>query len=309
MVFPSQEQPRITSQSNTHQQCDRSTFTRAIDSGSYPVGIIEFDEVLLKADNAIIAGFPINPAYSEYAYGKWGTRMVYNGSGNKDDGLSVEYQGHAQLTEYGQQLRYLPPLIGDLFEIEHLKSARIFSASDGGFIVPHRDYLEFKHGFRRLHIPLQTYDYCLNSEADIVYHMECGEIWFLDGTIPHSGGCFGPGQRLHLVLDFDPGVPMPDLFKDHSRFMSIREPTPIPRRLMTNEELQSLLSLGSVMTECNFQDFMYLVAKLHFDRHLSCASTYDLLAEIAVRSGHGRLVARALELKRYFLGTVVTATN
>ena len=143
----------------------------------------------------------------------------------------------------------------------------------------------------------------------MVDHMRRGEIWFLDGILPHSGGCFGPGTRLHLVLDFDPAVPMPELFKDPAHYMPMSRPTPIPRPLMTDAELHSLLSLGDVMTERNFQDIVYLVAKLHFDRHLSCASTYDLLAEIAARSGNASLVARALERKRYFLGTVLTATN
>jgi hypothetical protein len=72
------------------------------------------------------------------------------------------------------------------------------SKSDNAIIVSHRDYMEFKKGFRRLHIPLRTNDRCMNSEAALVYHMNVGNIYFLDGREAHAGGSLASGERAYI---------------------------------------------------------------------------------------------------------------
>jgi hypothetical protein len=269
---------------------------------SHLIGRVEFDKLRLKKDLKTIDGFQMSLAYSEYARGAWTTCMLVNRSGNKNDGLSEEFEGHGVPTEYGRQLPYILETIQRLFEAEHLKSARIFSAVNG-FIKPHRDYLEFRKGFTRIHLALQTNDRAMNSERRTVYRMRLGELWFLDGRVTHSGGSFSNHKRLHLVLDFDPDVALKDLFRNPSDYQPGLMPSLIRRRPMSEQEWDSLLtSLGPILTELNYSNIFELVAKLHFDRDLDCEVTYDAMIRIATQSGNHKLVDRANSEQRYFLG-------
>jgi hypothetical protein len=271
---------------------------------SHPVGRVAFDSERLAGDIEVIEGFQMSGAYSEYAKGEWNTCMLLNETGDKDDGLSAEYEGHAVPTEYGLRVPYLNEVIRGLFKLEHLKSARIFSARRG-FIIPHRDYLEFKKGFTRIHVVLRTNDRAMNSEGSTVYRMREGEIWFLDGRYAHSGGSFADERRLHMVLDFDPEVPIKDLFNNPADYRPGLTPCLVQRQAISEQERESLVaSLGGFLTDLNYDSVFEFVAKLHFDRVMDCAATYDVMREIASRSGDPRLAERAEAEKRYFLGNL-----
>ncbi len=271
---------------------------------SHPIGRVAFDADRLSKDLEAVEGFEMSGAYSEYAKGEWNTCMLLNQSGDKDDSLSAEYEGHAVPTEYGFRVPYLNEAIRGLFKVEHLKSARIFSARKG-FIIPHRDYLEFKKGFTRIHVVLRTNDRAMNSEGRTVYRMREGEIWFLDGRYAHSGGSFADERRLHLVLDFDPEVAIKDLFKNPADYRPGLTPCLVKRRPFSEQERKSLVaSLGSFLTSLNYDSVFEVVAKLHFDRVMDCAATYDVMLEIASCSGDPRLVERAEAEKDYFLGSL-----
>jgi hypothetical protein len=228
--------------------------------------------------------------------------MLRNMAGSMSDGLSREYEGHARQTELGVQLPYINEIIDTTFQVDLIKSVRIFSASNGGFIRPHRDYLEFKEGFTRLHIPLKTDEKCFNSEEATVYHMRQGEIWMLDGRHAHSGGCFSEHKRLHLVLDFDPKVPLEDLFVNQVCYDPDAVTETIQRPPLKSKEMVAILALGEILSEVNFMDVAGLLGKIHFERDVSCAEMYDWLYVIAERSQNPALVQRAKEMKKYFLG-------
>jgi hypothetical protein len=269
---------------------------------SYPIGRVRLDKERLNQDIATIETFQMNPAYSEYAKGEWTTCMLFNKSGDLNDGLSEEYDGSAIMTEYGSRVPYLCEMICDLFKIEHLKSARIFSAQNG-FIIPHVDYLEFKRGFTRIHVVLRTNDHSLNSEGSTVYHMQEGEIWFLDGRVTHSGGSFANERRLHLVLDFNPEIPIKDLFRDPANHRPGLTPCIIKREPFGNSERNSLIvSLSGILSEINYDTVFEVVAKLHFNREMDCAETYDMMIDIARQSGKQQLLEKARSAKQYFLG-------
>lgn len=274
---------------------------------SHPIGRIDFDVRRLHQDVQTIEAFQMSPAYSEYARGDWTTCMLINRSGNKDDGLSEEFDGHGVPTEYGRRVPYILETIERLFKTEHLKSARIFSTGNG-FITPHRDYLEFSKGFTRIHLVLQTNDRAMNSEQRTVYRMRLGELWYVDGRATHSGGSFAPQKRLHLVMDFDPDVLIRDLFANPADYQPGLSPALIRRRPIPKQEWDVLLtSLGSIVTELNYGNIFELIAKLHFDRDLDCEVTYDAMVRIASTSGDPDLVDRAVAERQYFLGDLVEA--
>lgn len=274
---------------------------------SHPIGRVEFDGPRLQEALRTIGGFQKSNAYSEYARGDWDTCMLLNQTGNKEDSLSAEFEGHGVPTEYGRKVPYLLEAINRLFKPESLKSARIFSARNG-FIIPHRDYLEFEHGFTRIHLVLSTNDAAMNSEQGAVYRMRQGELWFLDGRVTHSGGCFSGETRLHLVMDFDPDIPVENLFRNPADYQPGLLPFLIRRPPMTKQEWNSLLSLGSILSELNYDAVFEIVAKLHFEWEIDCEVTYDYMLEIASRSGNGRLVERAKSARQYFLGDLQKAS-
>jgi aspartyl/asparaginyl beta-hydroxylase len=89
-----------------------------------------------------------------------------------------------------------------VFKVEFMRSARVFVAQSGGIIRPHRDYLEFKDGFTRLHLVIQTNPLAINGEGSIAYHMAQGSIWLLDARVVHWAANLSDTPRHHVVVDF-----------------------------------------------------------------------------------------------------------
>lgn len=272
------------------------------------IGRVEFDVARLEEEIKVIDGFQMSPAYKEYAKGEWNTCILLNKSGSKEDGLSIEYEGRAVLTEYGRQLPYLCEVINKVFKSEYLKSARVFSAKNG-FVIPHCDYLEFKKGFTRIHFVIRTNDRAMNSEGNTVFHMREGEIWYLDARSAHSGGSFTNQKRLHLVVDFDPDIHIRKLFTNPDDYRPELTPYIVRRQPISNDEWKSLVaSLASILTELNYDTIFELVMKLHFDREMHCGATYDMLVGIAAQSGDPQLAERAISDKKYYIGSLRKAS-
>lgn len=266
------------------------------------VGSIHVNYNALKRDIATIRGFAMNQAYSEYAIGIWRTCILWNKTGLSMDDLSEEYDGHANITDLGIQLPYINNLINTYFNIRYMISARIFEACNVGFILPHRDYLDLKKGFTRLHIPLVTNTACMNSEEDIVFHMRQGEVWYIDGNEIHSGVCFSKTSRLHLVLDFDPDTIIDELVTDSSILNPDLKAQFIIRQPIDNCVLESITSISNLINDINFMDIMGILGKLHFKWHVSSALMYDWLIEIMGRSSDKELLHRSIQMKSYFIG-------
>jgi hypothetical protein len=96
-------------------------------------------------------------------------------------------------------------------------------------------------------------------------------------------------------------VPLEELFRDPRQFQPW-EPAIVLRKLASRGEIEAILQLGTLLTEKNFDSFFQLVARFHFDRQLTTEAVYDLLIEMACRSGNDALISKAVQVKRYYVG-------
>jgi L-proline cis-4-hydroxylase len=196
---------------------------------------------------------------------------------------------------------YILERLAATFALDSLDCAQVFVASRRSYVRPHRDWPASAPRYTRIHVPLQTDERGLNSEDDEVFHMGAGEIWLVDPSRPHSGGCFSDGTRVHLVLDFDPGVPLPDVFRDRAAFAPSAVRHTVEREPFGQRHLEAIYGLARIATELNFTLIADVLGTIHFEKQVGCAAMYDWLAEIAARSGNGALVRRAADLERRFL--------
>jgi|GEM_PF-1394957 len=251
------------------------------------VGTIDFDPAELQRQNEIILGLTM--LHIADGVGDYLLSHLWYGDGSDKRDTS---------TEVRQRLAYIDWQIERTFRSEYVSLVRIFAARRGGYIRPHRDFTGSLLPWNRVHIPLQTNEACLSSEDDVVYHMDVGEIWLFDGSRPHSGIAFSETMRLHLVIDFAPAVPVPELFRDGRGY----QPTPLRRFVerppFTEDDLAAIYRLGEIATEANFSRLAEVLGTVHFEKHVSCVAMYDWLIEIGRRSGDPRLVERGEELKR-----------
>jgi L-proline cis-4-hydroxylase len=201
-----------------------------------------------------------------------------------------------------RSLSYIDEVIERAFRTELLRRVWVFSAQRGGYIRPHRDWQGIEPAFTRLHIPIQTNNQCFNSENDLVYHMDVGEIWFVDGSRPHSGGCFSESSRLHLALDFVPQTDLTDLFRDREQYRPCTLPRTINRTPFTAAHLSSVYGLAAVATDLNLTMLLDLLGAVHFEKQVDCAAVYDWLIEIARRNGNPELIRRAEKIRTAYLG-------
>jgi hypothetical protein len=279
------------------------------DSGPRPMnsrilGRMSLDPDRMAPDLRRIASACWSSAYSEYALGDWSTLVLWNRTGRDGDALSQEYDGCARETDIGGSLEYLNARIAQTFDRSLIKSVRVFRARNGGIIIPHVDYLEFRDGFHRVHVPLQSPEGSFNSEDATVYRMRPSEIWFVDGRRPHSGGCLSDGERLHLVIDFDPRVSLDSLIVDPPSRNGHVEPQILPRPSMTRSEERGILGLGHVIDDRNFHDIVSILAKVHYRRHASAQAMYAWLGQIAATSRDPAIVERVHAYQHVFIGAL-----
>ncbi|WP_051058296.1 aspartyl/asparaginyl beta-hydroxylase domain-containing protein [Paraburkholderia hospita] len=160
--------------------------------------------------------------YSEFHFGDWKTYVIWNQSGQDDDGRVADHGQAARPTPRGLGLGFLNNWMVRTFDVSKLKLARIHSMGEG-VLIPHRDFVEFgKHTkpWTRVHVPLVTNSSCMHSDESTVFRMRQGEVWFLDAANLHSAVNFSTERRLNLCLDFDIGhaevadVLLPAAFND-----------------------------------------------------------------------------------------------
>lgn len=262
---------------------------------------ISFDFKKLENEIETILDFNYSSSYSEYAIGDWKTCMLWNKNGDINDGFSHEYSFGAKKTEYGEKTPYLNSVLEKLFNLNIVKSIRIFYAKNG-IIIPHKDYLEFSKGFHRIHIPLQTDTDSFNSEGNEVYHMDIGEVWFLDGHNVHSGGSLSKKIRLHLVLDFSVDVELKDIFTNTNESHKTYQTNFIERMPFTNEDLDYILNLGNIINRYNFENIVSILAKVHFEKQVCSSEMFDWLIKLAMKSKNKALLDKANKMKKYYLG-------
>ena len=128
-------------------------------------------------------------------------------------------EGAPRVNTSGENAPHLMERVAATFRMEHVKVVQLFAASNGGFVRPHVDWKPDAPLYTRLHVPLRTNPYALSSEEDVVFQMGYGEIWFLDASRPHSGGCFAGETRLHLIVDLDATVSLERAFVEESEYV------------------------------------------------------------------------------------------
>ncbi|WP_167489469.1 aspartyl/asparaginyl beta-hydroxylase domain-containing protein [Vibrio ouci] len=242
---------------------------------------IRISKYLQSEDLNDIRALNFDQAYQEYGYGIWETLSIWNKDGRNGDAISKEYEGSAQINDTGKDLHNINRMINDHFECRHIKSVRLLRSCKGGMILPHFDYLEFQNGFTRLHVVLDIDDTCLNSEGDVVYQMEAGDVWFLDGRELHSATSISPSGKLCLMIDFSPHEPFERLFKSTPLLDHPPISTPLVRNKPMEDALVSaLLTLNQYSPSHRVKDIMAILNQFCFERKVPHSAFYPLLDQV-----------------------------
>jgi hypothetical protein len=172
---------------------------------SRPVGFVDLPNGI-SDDLDTLEKLAFTKDYSRYAVGRWDTLPLFNRDGDLHSSISYEYLSQGKWTTNAAVLPQIVELIEKVFRTDLMRSARIFVAEGAGLIRLHRDYLEFKFGFTRVHLVLKTNPKAMNGERNHAFHMTRGSIWYLEGREPHwaVNGAIEP--RYHLVCDFPPNL-------------------------------------------------------------------------------------------------------
>jgi len=234
------------------------------------LGHVKLDRERLSKELAMVdSEFPFNISYNRYARGNpgWKNCVLRNESGEYlDTSFKGSYEGN-------------------------------------GLLMPHRDYLDIEDDdFTRIHIVLQTDIGARHSEEEKCYHMRQGEVWFVDGKYVHCAQAFSDRPRMNCVMDFEPGIPFEELFKDKAAYDPNIEPHWVDREPFTDDDLNRIIGLGDIASVENWTDISSIVGKVHFQKEVSVSHTYDWLNQIAVRSGNQELIDRSIEMKKFFIG-------
>jgi hypothetical protein len=260
------------------------------------------DAAALRHDLATMEAFPYTNTYSEFACGAWKSCAVWNGSGDGGQASLDAYVGPALLTELGEQLPYVEKLVGRVFDSSLLRYGRIARLTPGSALVPHRDYLELESNLIRIHLPLETDDTCLNSHENVIYHMNVGEIWFLDATKTHSALSSWNRDRIHLVLDFKADSIDKIMISDPS-ITGISTERDIARPPMTAAESEAFITAGALMTHATHRDFLKIAITVLFTRNVEPAEVFTLFEAAAERSGKPDVMEAVKPMRAYFLHT------
>lgn len=252
--------------------------------------------------NAMLQFAGENDDYSEFHYGDWKTFVIWNQSGEDDDGLVSDRGLPGKPTPRAGVLPSLTEWIANTFDTSALRLGRIHSLGDG-VLIPHRDFVEFTDhsaAWTRVHVPLMTNALCLHSEDDTVFRMRAGEIWFLDASNLHSAINFSESRRLNLCLDFAlDGRPIESIFRRVDASAAQRSPDIVRRPALQPTFDRELAELGATLTETNFRDAVGRLAKVHFRADVHIAAFFDWIETAAERSGAASLRDKAMRYGRF----------
>jgi hypothetical protein len=277
---------------------------------AYPIGLIPsrvIDAAVADALRLELDGY--TSAYVEYSVGGWATAPLWVNPGDRPGEEVRENDEPAQPIASVRDMDGLNDLISTYFDVSFLRSARLFRACNGAIILPHRDYLEHKHGFTRMHVPLITdVIQARNSEDSSCFHMRRGEVWYLEARRIHSGGVTGSAKRVHLVLDFSHKIGPGETIV--SKLEPPREPLLVQRPDLPPDFLPSYQALAPFINAAAWRELFHILARVHLRYDVDAAEVYEWLAKIAAESGEDRdlLVRDADRMKRYYLSDGPAAT-
>ena len=263
------------------------------------IGRIELNEAALRQDVERILVSPPNPTYNGYSFGTWNIYLLWNATGDANDGTLHEFDGPGRFTSLGVQTPYIASVIEQNFRTDRMKWVRALLLRNGN-VIPHRDYLEFKKPLTRVHLALFTHESSLHSEDEEVFQMRDGEVWYLAAEKVHAAATLTDFPRLTVCMEFDldPGEELEAVFRSPPCASGTFLPKMVERRPMTRPELDAIHSLGSLIDERNYSDIVRLLSKVHFYKRTGGAELFDWLTEIAQRSGKSHVTERVAALKK-----------
>ena len=270
------------------------------------IGTLSFDDHLLKQDVETILQFgDVREEYSEYRFGLWKNYVLWNGTGNQKDTLYMGPDGGAFQTGLGNQLPYINSVINNFFHTDKLKMVRANLLRDA-LLIPHRDYIEFKSEseyLARVHLPLKTNSGALHSEDDSVFHLRCGEVWYLDAGNVHSACNPSDEPRISLVLDFklEGDAPLESILKQPLNERPATTPALIEREPMSDDFRNSIHVLRHVINRSNYRDILLFLSRVHFYKNVSGAILFDWMIEICEGSGDRELLEKFTNFKSYMI--------
>jgi L-proline cis-4-hydroxylase len=265
------------------------------------LGQVYLDSQSLRTDIASLSRLPFDSFYGHYSRGTWRSISILNRDGDSSNGEAYEFEGRGRWTSHAAELPYVKRLIEAEFYCEELKSARIFYTENGGMIVPHRDYLEFKNGFTRIHLPLLTNQLSISTEEEFAFHMCQGEIWYLNASRTHAAANYSTERRYHLVLDF------PHNINPKSALVNLRPPSNpiyfIRRKSLPSSFPDVLAHFGaSMISSSSVLRAFYLLCDYHFLCESNADNVYDWLLTAAESSHSGVNILTAKDIRKQFLG-------
>jgi hypothetical protein len=258
----------------------------------------EFEAEITKA----IAEFVFTDTYDPYAnsLGRWRQLVLANRSGDAHVGESVEHDDEVQVTSNALRVPRLMTMLRSYFDFSYVKSVRIFEVKTGGFIVPHRDYIEFTHGFSRIHLPVVTANGAVTVEGNTAFRMRAGEAWFLDSRIPHTAGNFAPTARYHVAVDCDQKLPLADLF--HRPLAAADKVAIIERKPLSMSLQQIAEGVAAILTPLNVKSLLIALTETLFVSNLGCAEVHDVLKMAAAINGDALVIKKAADLRELLIG-------
>ena len=265
---------------------------------------VPIDNNLLKKELIKISFFQFSNVYQEFICGEFRSCMLWNKRGDIKDSILEKYDASAKETSYINQLPYIKELITDTFNLDYLRFARILSLAPNSVFMPHRDYLELKNNYIRIHLPIKTDQYCFHSEEDKVYHMSQGEIWYLDATKTHSAASFSSQMRLHIVLDFAYTENISDLFKidlNKNNLNTIPEEAHIERPELSPDAVETIYGLHKIIDSHNYYNVLAILIKQYFKYNVGANTVYDWLLQVSELSLNQLVIDKTNFLKNYCL--------
>lgn len=268
---------------------------------SYPIAKIFLDSAPLSVDRHVLGQLPFDRFYERYSRGDWRSISLLNRDGDTFNGQLYEFEGPGRWTAYADRVPYIKRVVQTHFSQSDLKSVRVFCAVNGGMIVPHRDYLEFENGFVRLHLPIQTTHKSVSTEGSEAFHMEVGEVWFLNARRTHAAVNYAHLPRYHLVLDFSHEATVDRLIlsghhHDQVVRMCMRQSRPKNFLSILRAFGRSMISPSSVLRT------FHLLCDYHFHFISDAGDPFDWLDVAAAASGNADRVEVARAIRSQFLG-------
>jgi putative nonproteinogenic amino acid hydroxylase len=269
------------------------------DLRSTRISTVTVDTNEIRADLAAVDLLVGRDTYSEFSFGRWHSHVLANATGDESDDEFRPQDDPAVVTPLGKSLPAIMDLVENTFYLDQLRWIRMLTQTDG-LLIPHVDFIEFNRSTTRLQLPLRTTPSCMHSEGRNVMHMRPGEVWFLDATQVHAAYSPPGPSRIALCLDFDiPREQIMTCLREPRK--SVQPPALVDRPPLEQEQLESLIDLGSILDLSTVRDILRLLGIVHFRRRAHAAACFDWLIAAAERSTNTLLVQRAKEYQAYCL--------